>query len=443
MNRRHLLLGSIATAFATPARAQGVKPRGLDAATFGVRANISDDQTQKLQRAIDEAARRNQPLWLGPGLYRTGELTLRAGTQLIGARDATRLALTRGPSLLSAQGAERVTLSGLTLDGGGVRMASNGGLVICNAVRDLRIADCTFLKSGSNGVSLTQCHGEIAGSTVTECADAALFCNDSRMTIRGNTISKSGNGGILVWQSTKRQDGSVIEANTIEDTFARGGGDGQNGNAINVYRAAGVTVRNNIIRRAAFTAVRGNAASHIHIVGNKCYALGEVAIYSEFEFEDATIADNLVDVAALGIAVTNFDKGGRGAIVRGNTVRNIVNKRPQGGPDSHGVGIGVEADTIVIGNTIENAPVMGIEAGSGKYLQNVTVTGNTIRKSDIGIGVSVAPGAGKAVISANIISGVKRGAIFGMEWDKVATGDLAKGGAERFPHLTISGNQVN
>jgi uncharacterized secreted repeat protein (TIGR03808 family) len=138
-----------------------------------------------------------------------------------------------------------------------------------------------------------------------------------------------------------------------------------------------------------------------------------------------------------------MDKGGHGAVVRNNTIRNMVNKRPQGGPDSHGVGIGVEADTQVIGNTIDNAPVMGIEVGAGKYLRNVTVSKNTLRQTGIGIGVSVAEGAGSAVISDNIISGAKHGAIVGIAWDKPATGDLTQGGAEKYPHVTLSGNQVS
>ena len=127
-------------------------------------------------------------------------------------------------------------------------------------------------------------------------ADNALFCNDSRgLVIIANIIRGSGNGGIRVWQSDKRRDGSLIADNRIEDTAARAGGSGQNGNAINVFRAGNVIVRGNVIRKAAFSAIRGNAASDIQIIGNNCAALDEVAIYSEFEFEGAVIADNIVD----------------------------------------------------------------------------------------------------------------------------------------------------
>lgn len=443
INRRNALLGSFASLFATAALAQAQKPQGLDAAQFGVRANVTADQTQQLQRAIDRAAQAEKPLWLAAGIYRSGPLTLRNGSQINGVRGATRITLTRGPSLFAAQEADALTLSNLTLDGGNTALGRDGGVINLIKARSLRIADCTLTNANGNAIGLFNCDGAVTGNAISDSADNALYCLDNNaLDISANTISKSGNGGIRIWQSAKRHDGSIVAGNTIEDTEARAGGDGQNGNAVNVFRAEDVIVRGNTIRRAAFTAVRGNAASHIQILGNQCFALGEVAIYSEYDFIDATIADNLIDGAALGVAVTNFDRGGRGAVVRNNIIRNLVNKRPQGGPDSAGLGIGVEADTVVSGNTIKNAPVMGIEVGSGKYLHNCTVTGNIVRMTGIGIGVSVADGAGAATISDNRLIDAKRGAILGMEWDKPVTGDLINGGAERYPKLRLSGNKT-
>ena len=68
-----------------------------------------------------------------------------------------------------------------------------------------------------------------------------------------------------------------------------------------------------------------------------------------------------------------------------------------------GVGIGVEAETAVTGNVIENAPYAGIRLGFGPYLRNVTAVGNVIRDAGIGIAVSVVQGAGAAAITGNII----------------------------------------
>jgi putative cofactor-binding repeat protein len=55
-----------------------------------------------------------------------------------------------------------------------------------------------------------------------------------------------------------------------------------------------------------------------------------------------------------------------------------------------GVGIGIEADTVVTGNVVENAPNIGIAAGWGAYLRDVAVSANVIRNADFGITVSVA-----------------------------------------------------
>jgi uncharacterized secreted repeat protein (TIGR03808 family) len=446
INRRHLLAAAATgtAGLSLSAAAAPLSRFGLDAAHFGVRPGADADQSPALQRAIDEAAKTRTPLTLAPGVYRAGDLKLPAGSQLSGLRGGTRLVLTQSPSLLSAEHADTVTLSGLLLDGGKHPAQEGRGLVHFVDAKAMRISDCEIVEAGANGITLLGCDGEVTHTKITGAGDNALFSNDSGgLLIAFNTIAKSGNGGIRVWQSSKRRDGSLIADNRIEETSARGGGDGQNGNAINVFRAADVIVRGNHIRKAAFTAIRGNAASNIQILGNSCAGLDEVAIYCEFDFEGAVIADNAVDGAAFGVSVTNFKEGGRLAVVKGNLIRNLTQRRPQGGPDAAGVGIGVEADTAVTGNVIENAQTAGIIAGWGHYLRDVTISGNVVRKCGIGVGVSVAEGAGTAVVAGNMLSASRRGAIVGMDFHKAATGDLALAGAERYPNLRISGNQVS
>jgi uncharacterized secreted repeat protein (TIGR03808 family) len=160
--------------------------------------------------------------------------------------------------------------------------------------------------------------------------------------------------------------------------------------------------------------------------------------------EGAVIANNSVDRAAIGIAVTNFNAGGRLAVVQGNIIRNLLPKRPPGTDpgDAAGVGISVEADTAVTGNVVENAPTAGIMLGWGHYLRDIAVTGNVVRKADIGIAVSVAPGAGTALIANNVIAETPRGAVVGMARSKPVTGDLSKAGVEQYANITLSGNRV-
>jgi uncharacterized secreted repeat protein (TIGR03808 family) len=178
-------------------------------------------------------------------------------------------------------------------------------------------------------------------------------------------------------------DGTIVINNRIEDIKAGPGGSGQHGNAINAFRAANVIVSGNRIRNCDYSAVRGNSASNIQITGNSVSNVREVALYSEFAFEGAVIANNTVDVCAVGVSVANFNEGGRMVTVHGNVIRNILPKRPIGtAPDDDaGIGIVVEADAAVTGNVIENAPSFGIMAGWGKYLRDVTITGNVVRNA--------------------------------------------------------------
>jgi uncharacterized secreted repeat protein (TIGR03808 family) len=341
-------------------------------------------------------------------------------------------------------GSDHIRLSGLTLDGAGIPLPAKRGLLHFAQGRSLRIAACEIVNAGGNGIALEAVEGEVTASTIA-AADNGIFSIDARaLRIAGNTVRSAGNGGILVWRTSPGDDGTLVVDNRIEDVANKAGGSGQYGNAINVFRADNVIVRGNRISNAAFSAVRGNAASNLQIVGNTCTGIGEVALYAEFGFEGAVIANNIVDGAAVGVSVTNFKEGGRLAIVQGNIIRNLVARRPPGTDpnDSAGVGIGIEADTVVTGNVVENAPDAGIAAGWGEYLRDVAITANVVRRAGFGITVSVAPGAGTAVIADNLISEVRRGAIVGMAWKNAVTGDLAREGADRYAQLSIGGNRV-
>jgi uncharacterized secreted repeat protein (TIGR03808 family) len=453
IDRRHLLkLGTLAVgaAVAAPARpasaaAVPIGTLGLDAAHFGLHPGASEDQSRVLQTAIDTAARARAPLAIAPGVYRAGSLKLPAGAQLLGVRGATQFILSEGPSLMAAVGADHVTLSGLVLDGGKRPLGEGRGLVHLEACRAVRIVDCEIRGSGSLGIRCVAVDGELAGNSLTDIADAAILStNAAGLLIARNTISGAGNNGILIFREAAGEDGTMVIDNRIEDIANRAGGSGQYGNAINAFRAANVIVRGNRIRGCAFSGVRGNAASNIHIEGNSISDVGEVALYAEFAFEGAIISGNSVDGAAIGVSVTNFNEGGRLAVVQGNIIRNLKPKRPPGTDpgDSAGIGIAVEADTAVTGNVIENAPLAGIMLGWGRYLRDVAATGNVVRKADIGIGVSVAPGSATTLVADNVITDYRRGAIVGMAGARAATGDIAQGGFESYAHLTISGNRV-
>jgi len=452
LDRRHLLTSSAAgmagalAAAPEPARAAPLASAlGRDATQYGVRPGSPDDQTRALQRAIDEAARAHIPLVLPPGVYRTGMLRLATGAQLVGVRGATKLLFSGGASLLASDGASSLGLCNITLDGGGIPLAPRRGLIHCVSGRDIRIIDCEIANSGGSGIWFEQVSGDVSGSIITKTAFTGLVSFDAQgLIVSRNTIVDTSDNGIEILRNEIGDDGTLVLDNRIEDIKAGPGGSGQYGNAINAFRAGNVIVRGNRIKNCDYSAVRGNSASNIQIVGNSVSEVREVALYSEFAFEGAVIMGNTVDGAAIGVSVCNFNEGGRIAAVQGNIIRNLMPKRPIGtAPDDDaGIGIYVEADSSVTGNVIENAPSFGIVAGWGRYLRDVAITGNVIRNALAGIGVSVVPGAGTALVNNNMISETPRGAVVGLDHARVITTDLSLDGAQRYAQLTVGGNAV-
>jgi len=452
VNRRHLIGASVAGAAGAlvmspdAARAAPLTSAlGRDATQYGVRPGSPDDQTKVLQRAIDDAARAQVPLALPPGVYRTGMLRLQNGTQLVGVRGATKLVFNGGASMLQGEGAGSIGLTNITLDGSGIPLPTRRGLMHCLGGRDIRIIDCEIIGSGGNGIWFENVSGEISGNIITKSATSAIISFDAQgLLVSRNTIAGTSDNGIEILRTAIGDDGTQVLDNRIEDIKAGPGGSGQYGNAINAFRAGNVIVRGNRIRNCDYSAVRGNSASNIQITGNSVSDVREVALYSEFSFEGAVIANNTVDGAAVGVSVCNFNEGGRIAVVQGNIIRNLLPKRPIGtAPDDDaGIGIYVEADTSVSGNVIENAPSFGIIAGWGKYLRDVAISGNVIRNAFVGVGVSVVPGAGTALVNNNMISETPRGAVVGLDHARPVTPDLSAEGAQRFAQVVMGTNAV-
>jgi uncharacterized secreted repeat protein (TIGR03808 family) len=447
-NRRRFLAFSASAAAltaATAARAAAPAMVGLDrhADAPKPRAGADEDQTEALQRAIHRAASARQPLSLPAGTYRVAGITLPAGAQIAGVPGATRLVANRAKPIFVAPNADSVRLSGLAFDGGGQAQQRNTGLVTLLNGQRVQVTDCEFVGASAFGLMLDHINGEVSGCTLVGAADAAIFSLDARgLSITRNKVRRAGNNGIQVWRRAQGEDGTIVADNMVEEIGAQDGGTGQNGNGINVFRAGNVTVRGNRVHNCVFSAIRGNAASGLRIVENACTQLGEVALYVEFGFEGAVISNNTVDGAGHGISVTNFNDGGRLAVVSSNILRNLA-PQPHAriANETHGVGIYVEADTAVTGNVIEKAAQAGIMAGWGRFLRDVTVTGNVVRRAGRGIDVSVAAGAGHVAVTGNMIAEAKNGAIVGMEFDKIANDDLVRDAA-KYPQLTISGNQV-
>ncbi len=442
-----MMIGSagLGAGLATAAGPRGALAQGGDAGAgtlsvtdFGVRPNVRVDQTKALQSAIDMAAKNGAVLNIPGGVYRTGMLTLKSNSILSGVPGQSLLKFLGEDNFLIAKSAQNIHLSGLVLEG---KIANSGNeynsaLLSADRIDGLIITRCKISGGIANGISLNKCSGHITDNEIIKAYQTGLFCNDSHgLDISHNHVHDCGNNGIQVWRSSPGEDGTIVAHNRIAGIRSEAGGSGENGNGINIFRANSVQVTGNRITDCAFSAIRGNAASNFQVIGNSCARIGEVAIYAEFGFEGVVISNNLVDKAAMGISVTNFNEGGRMAVVQGNLVRNLFLRA-----GDRGIGIAVEADAMVSGNVIEGAPRAGIQIGWGRHLRDVSATGNLIREAGIGIGISAAPEAGYAFITNNMISKTKEGGIRAMDHNKPLGPDLAKSSSESYRNIAVFGN---
>jgi uncharacterized secreted repeat protein (TIGR03808 family) len=437
---RRIVLTGIATVLAAPAIiGRAVADDFVSPYDFGL-TNESDglDQTSAIQQAIDTALQSGKDVRLPSGEYYVRDLQFPGNIRIFGSSRVTHLIGYEGGGIGRVGAGNGFMVDGVSFFGG----SGETPALLLDMCDDASIRNCSFGGPGV-GVGANAAGATIEACTFAELGDAAIHSiNGLGLFIRGNRIRGCGNAGIRIWRDEAGHDGSIVTGNSISAIDWRGGGNGQNGNGVNVYQADGVIVSDNVITDCAFTAVRVNAGRNTQIRGNTCLNSGEVAIFSEFGFSGSVIADNIVDGAATGIDITNLDTGGYLATCTGNVVRNIFPSSAVN-PDTRPVGIYAEADTVVANNVVENSPGVGIVAGFGPFVRNVSITGNVLRDCPIGIGVTVVddPQVGKVQVSGNTIAGATAGAVVGFEWETVVSDDLARDGG-RYPHVSVSGNVV-
>ena len=281
--------------------------------------------------------------------------------------------------------------------------------------------------SGAAGLTLRAAAGRVERSRSHANRTIGIDIAMARgMAVTDNVVADCGDTGILVRRDAEGEDNTLVSGNRVSNIRADSGGTGQNGNGINLDKANGVIVADNRVDSCAFSAMRAFSSDTLAISGNVLTRSGEMALYVEFASEGAIVSNNLIDGGNGGISFANFaEHGGRLGICAGNIVRNVTGgPRYPDGNAQIGAGISVEADMAVTGNLVEDC-VWGLKLGWGPHLRDVNASGNIIRRTKIGIAVSVVEGGGPALISGNLITGASEGAILGMRWEDVATGELA------------------
>jgi uncharacterized secreted repeat protein (TIGR03808 family) len=377
---------------------------------FAANAALAQDSADGL---INRIAKGGQVVWPAGEYSIDGPIRINKSVRIEGNNTVV---FTTGTAF-QIDGGSDISISGLKI----VNRSAIAALIDAKQVSQLVIENCS-LEGGAFGLSLESCSGNIRGNSISGQADAGIFSSNAKaLEIASNTVSNCGNNGIQVWQSDKREDGTIVHHNRISDISARAGGSGQNGNGINVFRAGNVIVSTNRISDCAYSAVRNNGGDNCQIIGNAISRTAEVGIYVEFEFAGTIIANNVLDDVGFGISVTNFDVGGRMATVSGNIIRRAKGSTTEG--VKAGGGIFAEADTIVANNIVEDARDFGIGLGWGDKCRNLSANSNLIRRTPRGILVSVTNGAKQVRIAGNQFDDVAV-AIEGRDYETVRTGDL-------------------
>jgi uncharacterized secreted repeat protein (TIGR03808 family) len=418
MNRRFVLALSTAM-LATQARAHDVLVP--DAAT---------DHTEQLQSAL----LRGGHVALGAGVFDVTALRLAGPITVTGIQGKT-IIKSRMQKVVDVVGHD-VVIEGITFTTNNAK----SDLVVATNCENITIRNCK-LTGGARGLSLQGCSGRVAGTLASRQAVTAIFSNDAKgLIIAENFVTDCANNGIQVWRSEKGEDGTQVVNNQIARIRTEGGGNGQNGNGVNVYRAGNVIVSGNRITDCAYSAIRDNSGDNVQILGNSISRCGEVAIFVEFAYHGAVVSNNIIEDTSDGISITNYDNDGRLAVCSGNVIRKV-----KGGPDftiTRGIGITAEADLVIEGNIVEDVHAIGIQLGWGRFGRNLVARDNLLRDCDVGIAVSVVEGVGLMDISGNVIDGAKSAAIQGFDHEKPVTEDWGKGQVKPPKHVVLGTNTV-
>lgn len=398
---------------------------------------IGGNVQERLQRALDAAQAKGGEVRLGAGTFLVDMLDITKPVSLTGAAGKTVLRTSGNSAVLRITGATSVMLSSITFSKAGLQ----GDLVTVGDSTGVTVDHCDFL-GGGNGISFRDSSGAVSNCHFRHQEQTGIFSLNAKggLQVTANRLEDIGNNGIQIWREAKGQDGSQVLGNIVQRIAANAGGDGQNGNGINVYKAGNVMVANNRITDCAFSAVRNNSGDDCQIIANSISRMGEVTIYCEFEYQGAVVSNNLIEDVAFGISITNFREGGRLAVVSGNLIRKVRGEQATGAKT--GGAISAEADTLITGNVVEGTRDFGINAGWGPYCRNVTISANTVKDCPWGITASVTEGAGRVIISDNTITGA-RTAISGFDHDTPKTGDLGTKGASPPAHITVSNNHIS
>lgn len=391
-----------------------------------------------LQSVFDYARIQGRPLFFQPGLYDSGATTVLTSNgggkplQVRAVPGSVTFRFTGTGTFLTITGQTQVHFEGIIFYGDNRALADfvpgrPAFIAVSGTAKDISFEKCQVAYTPGIGIYVSSGADALIRDTNLSNHSIGIWSENARISVLDSSISVMSNNGIAIWQDTITGDSSTISGNIINGIETAAGGTGQNGNGVSVFRAVGVTIANNKIFNTKFSAVRCNGGGLFNISNNNIFGTREVAIFVEapgagIDLTGSIVSNNSMDTVGSGINVANsgqFSDGvSRSVIVEGNRISNALNNSiPDAGyypPTTGGSGISVEQDCVVSGNLIDGAALAGIQAGINTAARDLVVTGNLVRNTSIGIGVSndAVTGAGRSiVVSGNIVRNASSGGI--------------------------------
>jgi uncharacterized secreted repeat protein (TIGR03808 family) len=447
-----------------------------------------------MQVIFNQAVSSGLPLQVRPGNYDFGNTQITGPIVVQGIPGTVNFRMTAGSEYILFMGAfTSAHFFGIDFDGQNAAFTANGTLIIQGLVNLQKASGtliskasferCTFRNSTLSGLSVNEVRTSVRNCIFSACQkksigvvsvdeltvsgsrfedqDYAIHCSPgavSNVDIDGNIIKRCRRNGIAFEPTGNvkiNQNISVrnnkISKLLVADAWAVSRTDlastGGEGNGILLLLSNNATVSGNDVSDCQFSAIRTNVSSQLTISSNLCRGSGETALYVEaalkFNNVDVPVGEygaivdgNLVYGGGAGISVVNFDQQGKFSTICGNVVRDISTRdiTYTGVPGTYktaGTGIYVEADATVSGNTVQNC-YFGLALGTGTFTSDLAATGNIIRQTTLGIGVS-GSSTKEILISGNLIAGyaVAGGAIKTFTFSQ--TTPLVISGAELAP----------
>lgn len=309
----------------------------FDVRDYGVAGNGITDDTVALKAAHDAAVTRGGgTVLIGGGLtVLTDKLAISGNVPMRFVGDGKVVLRSTGSALFEVNNATaHVVFDGLRLDGAGIALTNDGSGIIrilgASTTVMPEVVRCD-ITNGKHGVVVATGAGAfVHHNFIHDLTGNGVFVQTTGATlVDNNDIRRVGQNGVSVRPVLSPVALAFVQAavtnNNITDIRDDWALNGPYGNGIVMYYAAGVAVTGNVIRRCAFSFIRGNRSAYLTVTANTGNTNSDDSgIQIEFGCTYVTVTANTLDnVAESGICMTNIEDGSVGQVCNDNIIRNF------------------------------------------------------------------------------------------------------------------------